>query len=863
MKKIFAIALAFFVTQASADITFTPGQVLKATDLNAALAEKASKADLSASTTGKGAESIGFKRSDSGAVARTAADKMADIIHAKDFGVKCDSGTNDTTAINTALAAANGKSLVFPAGVCIYAGGGTLGNGTVVVGAGRNATIFRASTATGTLFTVSGYGAGLRSVGFAAGVTQTGGSYVVLSGPESFIDDFTMAGDFNGILMTGNVARIRHGRFGDGAAGAIRIRAEGGDNSQLIDDVLMGAQLPQVVSAGIRVRNSSALIISNTSVIQQGHALLIDPYTATQSAATDAGGVFSLWVHHCFFDNSGGNAIRIVPTGTASVVRSRFDNVWASSSKLDGVFINNGGTGVLSGIHFTSPHLMLNGGSGLTTGGTVTDLSILGGIVANNSQGLYFNSGLSGVHVSGVTAGAGGGLPGNTNNGIVISAGVDNSVIVGNDLRGNGTALSNAGGSNQLIDNNLGASSTLVKVNGGSIDNTAIGATTQASGKFTTGWYTQNFGIGTTNTATGVYVATNATGAANAYAMRNVQAVQSDVTGTYISYSSVPNTAASSFTLSALQHFRADNATANAGSAITTQTGFLASGLSSAANNYGFQGALSAAANTYNLYMNGSAVNYLAGSLGIGTTSLTGVNLAVNKAITGGVNSYGVRSLGAVQSDVTTGAFAFDTSIDTQATAFTLGTLTHYRAQQGTIGAGSTVTNQYGFQAGSNLTGATNNYGFRGDLSAATGRWNFYASGTANNAFAGNTRFGGTTAPVATVDVTGSIAHSQQEIDLSYTYNTPTTGQTVTIASGTQTAIINPAGTLAALTVTLPACNSGYDGSLVRYASEQVITALTVNASSGSVSGAPTSLAVGAGNAYICRGSNTTWYRLY
>lgn len=111
--------------------------------------------------------------------------------------------------------------------------------------------------------------------------------------------------------------------------------------------------------------------------------------------------------------------------------------------------------------------------------------------------------------------------------------------------------------------------------------------------------------------------------------------------------------------------------------------------------------------------------------------------------------------------------------------------------------------------------------------------------------------------------VTGSVAYTKQEVDLSYTYNQPTTGQTVTLASGTETAIIDPAGTLAALTVTLPGCTSGYDGSIARFSSTQIVTVLTVNATSGSVADAPTTIGVGGGNGYICRGSNTTWYRMY
>jgi hypothetical protein len=58
------------------------------------------------------------------------------------------------------------------------------------------------------------------------------------------------------------------------------------------------------------------------------------------------------------------------------------------------------------------------------------------------------------------------------------------------------------------------------------------------------------------------------------------------------------------------------------------------------------------------------------------------------------------------------------------------------------LGAGSAVTNQYGFIAESNLTGATNNYGFLGNIPSGTGRFNFYAAGTADNYFAGKVGIG-------------------------------------------------------------------------------------------------------------------------
>ena len=390
-------------------------------------------------------------------------------VNVLDYGAVGDGVADDTAAINAALIAANVLGAVavrFPAGTYRYSGGGSLGNGVVITGDGRNSTTIRsisASPTNGYLFVCLGYGSGVHSMRFdAVGTTQTGGCYVWLQGPETFIEDFHMTGDFNGILMTGNVSRIRHGRFQDGAAGAIRIRSEGGDNSQIIDDVLMGAQSPQVSFAGIRVRNSSALMITNTSVIQQGHGLLVDPSTATTSSNTADGNVFSLYVNNCFFDNSSGSGIRVAPTGTGSVVRCRFANCWASSSAADGVLINNAGSGIVRGIHFESPHSVLNAGSGFALAGALHDIAIRGGEICQNNFGVYVNNTVTGLQILGATIGVGAGLTGNAVTGVAFDAGASASdyvIIADNVMQGNGSSAINSSsvvGTSVSIYGNLG-----------------------------------------------------------------------------------------------------------------------------------------------------------------------------------------------------------------------------------------------------------------------------------------------------------------------------------------------------------------------------------------------------------------------
>jgi len=111
----------------------------------------------------------------------------------------------------------------------------------------------------------------------------------------------------------------------------------------------------------------------------------------------------------------------------------------------------------------------------------------------------------------------------------------------------------------------------------------------------------------------------------------------------------------------------------------------------------------------------------------------------------------------------------------------------------------------------------------------------------------------------------GNITHSGAMADMSKSVQVPLTGFTITIADGVSTLILDPAGTLATGTITLPA--TPLDGQEVRVTSSQTITALTVSPNAGqSVANAPTTLAVSLtgpqGYEFIYHAANTTWYRL-
>jgi hypothetical protein len=253
-------------------------------------------------------------------------------------------------------------------------------------------------------------------------------------------------------------------------------------------------------------------------------------------------------------------------------------------------------------------------------------------------------------------------------------------------------------------------------------------------------------GIGTSNlTGVNLNIARNISGSITSYGIYNQGIVQSDVTTLFSNYESYLNTAAAGFTLPNYIHYRSIQGTIGSGSSITSQYGFYAdSSMIGGTNNFGFYGNIPSGSNRWNLYMTGTASNYLAGSLGIGNGTLTGYNLRVSKSITGLTNAYGIYQDATVLSDVTSNALYFRTLVSTQAASFSTN-IEHYSALQGTFGSGSTVPIQVGFSVDASLIGASTNYAFLGKIPSGTNRWNLFMSGTAANYIGGQFSIGTTT----------------------------------------------------------------------------------------------------------------------
>jgi hypothetical protein len=148
---------------------------------------------------------------------------------------------------------------------------------------------------------------------------------------------------------------------------------------------------------------------------------------------------------------------------------------------------------------------------------------------------------------------------------------------------------------------------------------TALGVAASSTPQFA------RIGIGSASSSTaGIYLTSANTGGTSVYGIYAAPNIKSDVTTRYSSVTSAPSTQATEFNLATLYHFFCTQGAVGDGSTIGEQGGFVvSSGLTGATNNYAFRSAIDAGTGRWNLYMDGTAVNYLAGNLGLGVTAPT------------------------------------------------------------------------------------------------------------------------------------------------------------------------------------------------------------------------------------------------
>jgi hypothetical protein len=142
------------------------------------------------------------------------------------------------------------------------------------------------------------------------------------------------------------------------------------------------------------------------------------------------------------------------------------------------------------------------------------------------------------------------------------------------------------------------------------------------------------------------------------------------------------------------------------------------------------------------------------GYMGVGGAANSTIAAYVQSTALTGSTQTGFYSSPTSTTAATSRTVGFSSQPKTADSAYTCADVIGFYAQTGTKGAASTVTNWYGIQIADQTQG-TNNYGITSLVSSGTNKWNIYASGTAQNYFAGNVGIG-TTSPVSVLDVAGT-----------------------------------------------------------------------------------------------------------
>jgi len=154
------------------------------------------------------------------------------------------------------------------------------------------------------------------------------------------------------------------------------------------------------------------------------------------------------------------------------------------------------------------------------------------------------------------------------------------------------------------------------------------------------------------------------------------------------------------------------------------------------------------------------------GYMGIGAAASTDSKLYIVGPAASGTNQYGVQVRASGTSGATGSVRAVYGRADTEAASFTTSAAVSFWSADAIKGAGSTITNQHGVYI-SDQTQGTNNYGITSLVSSGANKYNIYASGTAQNYFAGNVGIG-VASPYKTLHVRSAASGATSTTSLAH-----------------------------------------------------------------------------------------------
>jgi len=410
----------------------------------------------------------------------TPGDWARNVLDVRAMGAKCDGSTDDSAAINAALALAhntggiNGGVVLIPAEHnCKFGSTLVVPEHVTLTGAGiRESLLSPTSTSFSPLIQLTGGWSKVRDLEIDAG-TPTSGVAIDASTDQPFgaeISRVWIEAPCIGIDLSGNSQFIDQSRVNNGSGASCygirvgHVTTSAGTTDPRITNTTVSSQ--QTAGAGMRIEDAGGLYLSDNDVLYGVHGTWIIPGASQQV-------IWTFGSNTVLSDTAYGTGLLIdTSASTAKVQGLSFVNSWVSNAQnAPGAQLLNTGGGLVTGIHILAGRWFTNGGDGVDVAPTVTDFSFEHSAMCGNnssSSGIYLQSGMSGFRIEGNTiTSTCNGASANFAYGINLGGSNAEGVVTGNDLTGLANPLavtSPASSANLIIRDNIPTATQLASV---------------------------------------------------------------------------------------------------------------------------------------------------------------------------------------------------------------------------------------------------------------------------------------------------------------------------------------------------------------------------------------------------------------